>query len=118
MDWATIRARLPDLIKGACAGAVIAMIVGFQWGGWTLGTTAAQQVKDAERAGIVRVLAPICADKFQHAADAGANLAALNKADSWTRDELIEKAGWTTFPGSTPDRAVADACVSLLSQKN
>ncbi len=116
MDWATIRDRLPDLFKGACAGAVIAMVIGFQWGGWMLGSTAAKQVNDAEQAGVVRVLAPICADKFQHAADAGANLAALLKADSWMRDDLIAKAGWTTFPGSEPDRRVAEACVKLLSQ--
>jgi hypothetical protein len=115
MDWASIRDRLPDLIKGAIGGAIIAVIVGFQWGGWTLGSTAEKQVKDASRAGIVSVLAPICADKFQRAADAGANLAALKKADSWSRDEMIEKAGWTTFPGSTPDRRVAEACVSLLN---
>ncbi len=116
MDLSSYRARLPDLSKGAIAGAIIAMVIGFQWGGWTLGSTAAQQVADAEQAGIVRVLAPICADRFQHATDAGANLAALNKANSWTRDELIEKAGWTTFPGSMPDPKVADACVTLLSK--
>ena len=107
---------LKRLIQGAVAGAVITMIVGFQWGGWTLGSTVANQVKEAEQASVVRVLAPICADKFKHAADAGANLAALMKADSWTRDDLITKAGWTTFPGSDPDRQVAEACVNLLSQ--
>ena len=117
MDLSSYRARLPDLIKGACAGAAVAMLVGFQWGGWVLGSTAAQEVSEAEQAGIVRVLAPICVDRFQHSADAGANLAALMKADSWDRDDMITKAGWTTFPGSEPDRKVADACVALLSQK-
>jgi hypothetical protein len=62
------------------------------------------------------VLAPICVDKFQRSADAGANLEALKKADSWNRDEMIAKAGWTTFPGSEPDRRVAEACANLLSQ--
>ena len=79
-------------------------------------STAAKQVKDAEQASIVRVLAPICADKFQHSADAGTNLEALKKTDSWNRDVLIEKAGWATFPGSEPDRKVAQACANLLSQ--
>lgn len=117
MDLSSYRARLPDLIKGACGGAAVAMLIGFQWGGWVLGSTAEQAVSEAEQAGIVRVLAPICVDRFQHSADAGANLAALMKADSWDRDDIITKAGWTTFPGSEPDRKVADACVALLSQK-
>ena len=117
MDLSSYRARLPDLIKGACGGAAVAMLVGFQWGGWVLGSTAAQAVDDAEQAGIVRVLAPICADKFRHSADASANLAALMKADSWKRSDIITKAGWVTFPGSLPDSEVANACVALLSQK-
>ena len=29
--------------------------------------------------------------------------------------EILEKAGWTTFPGSEPDREVAEACVNLIN---
>jgi hypothetical protein len=107
---------LTRLMQGALFGAVATIIVGFNWGGWTLGSSADKRVSEAEQAGIVRVLAPICVDKFQRAADAGANLEALKKADSWKRDEMIEKAGWTKFPGSEPDRKVAEACATLLSQ--
>ena len=106
---------LKRLLQGAAAGAVATLIIGFSWAGWTLGSTAAKQVKDAEQASIVRVLAPICADRFQRSADASANLRALHNADSWKRKEIVEKAGWTTFPGSEPDRAVAEACVTLLN---
>jgi len=104
------------LAQGAVAGAVLTAIIGFNWGGWMLGSTAARQVEAAEQASVVKVLAPICADRFRRSADVGANLEALNKADSWNRNELIEKAGWTTFPGSEPDREVATACVSLLNK--
>jgi hypothetical protein len=97
------------------AGAIVTVVVGFNWGGWTLGSTTQKRVDDAEQATVVRVLAPICADKFQRAADAGANLEALKKADSWKRDEIIQKAGWANFPGSEPDRKVAEACATLLS---
>jgi hypothetical protein len=107
---------LTRLLQGAAAGAVATLVIGFYWGGWTLASTAEKQVKAAEQASIVRVLAPICADKFQRAADVGVNLEALRKADSWKRDEMIEKAGWTKFPGSEPDREVAAACANLLSQ--
>jgi hypothetical protein len=103
-------------MQGAAAGVAATIVIGFYWGGWTLGSTAEKQVKTAEQASIVRVLAPICADKFQRSADVGVNLEALKKADSWKRDEIIEKAGWSKFPGSEPDRKVAEACASLLSQ--
>ena len=107
---------LKRLLQGAAAGAVATIVIGFQWGGWTLGSSASKQVKDAEQASIIRVLAPICADKFQQSANASANLEALKKADSWKRDEIIEKAGWTKFPGSEPDRKVAEACARLLNE--
>lgn len=107
---------LTRLLQGAAAGAVATMVVGFYWGGWTLASTAEQKVHLAEQASVVRVLAPICADRFQRSADAAVNLEALKKTDSWMRDEMIEKAGWTTFPGSEPDRRVAEACANLLSQ--
>ena len=107
---------LTRLMQGTAAGAVATIVIGFFWGGWTLGSTVEKQVKDAEQASIVRVLAPICVDKFQRSIDASANLQALNKADSWKRDEIIQKAGWATFPGSEPDRKVAEACANLLSQ--
>jgi hypothetical protein len=107
---------LTRLVQGAVAGAVATILIGFNWGGWTLGSTADKRVQDAEQTGIVRVLAPICVDRFQRSADASANLEALKKADSWRRDEIIEKAGWTKFPGSEPDRKVAEACATLLSQ--
>jgi hypothetical protein len=69
----SFRDRLPDMIKGAIAGAIATMAIGFYWGGWMLGSTADKQVKEAEQVGIVRVLAPICVDNFQRSADAGAN---------------------------------------------
>jgi hypothetical protein len=106
---------LTRLLQGAGAGALATVVIGFYWGGWTLHSAAEKQAKAAEQAGVVRVLAPICADKFKRSADAGKNLEALQKADSWKRDELIEKAGWTTFPGSEPDPRVAEACIGLIS---
>ena len=107
---------LTRLMQGVAAGALATIAIGFYWGGWTLASTVEKQVKNAEQASIVRVLAPICADKFQRSANVSANLDELKKADSWKRDEMIEKAGWTTFPGSEPDRKVAEACANMLSQ--
>jgi hypothetical protein len=62
-------------------------------------------------------LAPVCVEKFQHTADALANLAALKKVDSWTRGDFVEKGGWATLPGSNSPQqvsAVAQAWALLL----
>ena len=103
------------LLQGAAVGALATMLIGFMWGGWSLASTTQKQVAAAEQASVVRVLAPICADKFARATDAKANLEALNKEDSWKRDAMIVKAGWATFPGSEPDRSVAAACLGMIN---
>ena len=64
----------------------------------------------------MRVLAPICADKFRQASDSASKLTALKGTDSWKRDDFIKDTGYATFPGSEYDRKVADACVELLTQ--
>jgi hypothetical protein len=50
-----------------------------------------------------------CSDTLTQAAHQRLN-------DLWKRDELIENAGWATFPGSEPVQKVAAACANLLSQ--
>jgi hypothetical protein len=100
---------LTRLVQGAVVGGLATMIVGFGWGGWTLGSTAkAAAVKDTTAA-LVAVLAPMCVDKFRSAPEAIQNLAELKKA------AYIQKGGWATFPGmSSPDLAIAAACAQIL----
>jgi hypothetical protein len=107
---------LTRLLQGAAAGAVATMVIGFIWGGWTLGSTAKQMAEKNASAAVVAVLAPMCADKFRQGVDASTNMAELKKVSSWMQDSYIEKGGWATFPGiSSPDRGVAQACATLLT---
>jgi hypothetical protein len=107
---------LTRLLQGAFAGFVATVVIGFGWGGWTLGSTAKQMADKNASAAVVAVLAPMCADKFRHGADASANMAELKKVSSWMQDSYIEKGGWATFPGNaSPDRSVAQACATLLT---
>jgi hypothetical protein len=107
---------LTRLLQGAFVGFVATVVIGFGWGGWTLGSTAKQLADKNASAAVVAVLAPMCADKFRHGADATANMAELKKVSSWMQDSYIEKGGWATFPGNTsPDRSVAQACATLLT---
>ena len=103
---------------GIVGGAILAAIVGFKWGGWVTGGTAETDAAQRATAAVVVALAPVCAERFQHAAEAPANLAVLKKTDSWSQGDFIEKGGWATFPGTNPPAqvtAVAKACASLLA---
>ena len=107
---------LTRLMQGAASGAVVAMIVGFTWGGWTLQSKAQKFADEKAETAVVAALTPICVDKFEHAADAKTTLAALKAEDSWKRDTFISKGGWATFPGNAPNRDVAEACAKVLDE--
>jgi len=113
--------QVPSELKpaawGAVGGAIALAVIGFSWGGWVTGGTADKAAKEAADTAIVRVLAPICAEKFQQQADAGAKMADLMKTSTWERVTFVEKGGWATMPGaSSPSTGVARACAELLQK--
>jgi hypothetical protein len=104
------------LTQGALGGCLATVIVGFNWGGWTLESTARQMAESSANTALVAALAPMCADKFRQATDAGLNMVELKKVNSWMQDSYIEKGGWATFPGKdSPEHGVAQACANLLT---
>jgi hypothetical protein len=104
------------LLQGAFVGFLATVIIGFNWGGWTLESTAKHIAENRANTALVAALAPICADKFRQAADASLNMTELKKVNSWMQDTYIEKGGWATFPGMTaPEHGVAAACADLLT---
>lgn len=104
------------LFQGGAVGVIATMVLGFNWGGWMLGSTAARAADDQTDTALVSALAPICADKFQAAENNVENLAELNGQSSYKRTGYIEKGGWATFPGSDKAGAgVAKACAKILT---
>ena len=67
---------------------------------------------------MVSALAPICADKFERAANADNGLVVkLGAVSSYQREAHLIKTGWATFPGgATPNSDVAEACATLLNK--
>jgi hypothetical protein len=105
---------LTRLLQGAVAGAVATIFIGFNWGGWSLGSTADKMAKEQSESAVVAALAPVCADKFRAQADATAKAIALSKVDSWKRVDEFPKE-FVTLPGETfPSSALAGACYALL----
>lgn len=105
------------LMQGAAAGAILTAVVGFGWGGWTLGSKAEAMAQKRADSAVVAVLAPICVEKFQRAAEAKSTLIAMKAVDEWRQDTFVEKGGWATFAGSAePKRDVAGACAKMLNE--
>ena len=105
---------LTRLLQGAAAGAVATIVVGFSWGGWSLGSTADTMAKARSELAVVAALAPVCADKFRALPDAEAKKVALSKVDSWKRRDEFPKE-LVTLPGASyPSSALVDACYTLL----
>ncbi len=108
---------LKRLLQGFALGAVVAVTVGFNWGGWTLGSTAAKQTETGISNAVVAALAPICVQNFQSDVAAVANLDALKAESSYKRKSTLEKAGWATFSGAEdPTPGVAKECAEQLSE--
>jgi hypothetical protein len=106
---------LARLLQGAAAGAVATVVIGFGWGGWMLGSSARELADSTASSAVVAAIAPICVDQFQRSADAGVNLTALKKVNTWEQGAFVEKGGWAVMPGGkTADSGVPQACAALL----
>jgi hypothetical protein len=98
-------------------GAVVAMIIGFGWGGWT---TAATTQKMSEEA-VLASQAAICVAQFMNQPNHDEKLKELAELNEWKRAEFIEKEGWDKMPGQEKaDYGVSRACadgIELLVKK-
>ena len=105
---------LTRLLQGAAVGAIATMIVGFNWGGWSLSSTADKMAKEQSDLAVVKALAPVCADKFRALPDAAAKTVALSMVDSWKRVDEFPKEFVTLPDESYPSSALVNACSTLL----
>src|SRR5258708_18962649 len=84
------------LLQGACIGFAATAIIGFTWGGWTLGKTAKEMAEKSAATAVVLALAPICAHKFPRGADAPTNPTEVMKGQSWQPSPLLRNGGRAT----------------------
>jgi len=115
--------QVPQWVKpgfwGVVIGAIGIMIVGFGWLGWTLGSTAESVAQERVNTALVAAFTPICVEKFMTQPDAPVKLTEFQKTSTWRQQELVEKGGWATLPGSKePNTKVAGACAGQLIKTN
>ncbi len=105
-------AKMKYGVWGLIGGAVIAMIIGFAWGGWTTSGTSQTMTNEA----VLASQAAICVAQFMKEPDHEKKLKELEEVSSWQRAEFIEKGGWDKMPGQAKAGSpVARACVDGLA---
>src|SRR5438128_10687840 len=88
-------AKIKYGVWGLICGAVIAMIIGFAWGGWTTSDTTQPLTKEA----VLASQAAICVAQFMKQPSHEAKLKELEVVSSWQRADGIEKGGLDEMRG-------------------
>jgi len=98
-------------VWGLIVGAIIAMIIGFSWGGWKTAATTKRMSEEA----VLASQAAICVAQFMKDPNHEENLKEFEKLSSWERYKFIEKGGWDKMPGQEKaDYDVSRACADGL----
>jgi hypothetical protein len=116
------KSNLWSAIGGAVCGAVVTIVIGFTWGGWTTAGVSQNVTREA----LLASRAAICVAQFMKQPDHQEKLNELKKIESyggsWKRADYIKKGGWDKMPGQevatsdTVSRACADA-LELIMEK-
>ncbi len=98
-------------VGGLICGALVAMIIGFGWGGWVTASTT-QKIADTA---VLASQAAICVAQYIKQPNSQEKLKEYEAVDSYKRYEFIEKGGWDKMPGQKEaSYGVRDACVAGL----
>lgn len=94
---------------GAIGGAIIAMFIGFYWGGWTTSSTTQKMSEEA----VQTTRAAICVAQFKSDANYEAKLKEFVGLDSYKRSDFVQSGGWDKMPGQEyATWGVSSACVA------
>ena len=104
-------AKIKYGVWGLIVGGVIAMIIGFAWGGWTTRSTTQTITEETTKEALLATRAAICVAQFMKEPNHKEKLKELEELGSYRGAEFIEKGGWDIMPGQEKaDYFVARAC--------
>ncbi len=111
-----IKEKIKVGMWGAVGGAIITMIIGFNWGGWVLGSTSLNMGGEMAEEAVLERLTPICVAQFKQDLERDKKLKKIKEIDSWDRKQYVKDQGWATMPfEKKPDNRVADRCSELIA---
>jgi hypothetical protein len=109
---------LKPALWGAASGAIIMAIVGFSQLGWTTATTAEQLAQERADTAVVAALVPFCVAKAQQDTEQASLARFQAEQSSFSRSDLVTKAGWATLGAAKTPDGLARACsVKLYGMK-
>jgi hypothetical protein len=101
------------------ASAILTIVVGFVWGGWTTGAAAQRLATETATDAVVDRLALICTTQFDQDPGKVEKLEELRKVSGYRKRIFVEDQGWATMPGEERlTRGVAEECARLLLLDN
>lgn len=115
--FSSYRASKTVMFWSWVAVAALTMIIGFTWGGWVTGGTAADRAETAANEAVASLAADICYNRFMSDPQVATNLAALKEESSYAREGFVEDGGWATLGGrEEPVDGAADLCADRLAE--
>lgn len=115
----TMKDKITTGVMSAIGGGVLTLIIGFNWGGWVVGSTSLSVGEKMARDAVVERLAPICLFQFNEDPQREEKIVTLKAKTSWDRGKYIENQGWATMPSEEkPDRSVATKCSQLIIEES
>ena len=100
---------------GFVGGAILTMIVGFSWGGWSTASSSERMAADRSTTAVTAALVPVCLEKSKADPAMTKKLGALKAlTSSYEQSEMVLKDGWASVGTSDGNRSVAEACAAQL----
>ena len=111
------RVSKSTLMWSSAGSVVVALVVGFTFGGWVTGSTARDMVTSAGEEGRFDLASAICVERFMSQSDVNERLTELQDIGSTFRQrQFIEAGDWAVMPGAeSATRQAADLCARVLA---
>lgn len=106
-----IPAATKPAIWGALGGAVVAIAIGFTWGGWVTGGQATTMQEAGAESAVVQAFTPLCVVKAEQQPE---QITLLKEERSYQRDNFVIDAGWVENVSEKYRSEVAESCAESI----
>ena len=99
-------------IWGMVGGGIVAIVIGFAWGGWVTGGAAIQMETASAKAAVILAFTPLCVAKAEQQSE---KFVALKEESTYKQGDFVVEAGWVDNVSEKYRAEVAKVCaISLI----